>query len=98
MSTRNIGSWTHDTGTVTADLDYDASNVITSIHVVNDSDVAAHIEVEQISNGRKVDRRFEPHTDETIPLPTGAAARIEQFINPRGFFDGLNIRCQIPAP
>lgn len=96
MPTRAAGSWNE--GTVRAEIDYDASNRIIGIRVINDSQVDAFLEIRQIASGRKYGGRFLAGTNTTIPIGTGAAVRITQTLNARGFWDGVEIAAQIPAP
>lgn len=96
MPTRAAGSWNEDT--VRAEIDYDASNRIIGIRVINDSQVDAFLEIRQISSGRKYGGRFLAGTNTTIPIGTGAAVRITQTVGRRGFWDGVEIVCLVPAP
>lgn len=97
MPTRQIGSW--EGGLVTAELDYNNQDQITAVRVINNSGVAVYLEVEQISNGRKVGQVFLAGTNTNIAVPTGVGQRIVQFFNVEtNKWDGLNIRAQVPAP
>ena len=83
---------------VTAELDYDGANRIVGARVINTTGRNVYMEVEQISNGRKYGAVFLAGTTTVIPIPTGIGQRITQFLDDRGFWDGLNIRVLDPAP
>lgn len=95
MPTRSVGSWLN--GQVSAEVDYDASNRITGLRVINNSTVNAYLEIEQNSNNRKYGALFLGSTTTVIPIGTGVSVRISQILAPNGKWSGVTIRAQIPA-
>lgn len=96
MPTRTIGTW--ENGTVTAELDFDASNIATNLRVINNSALDVFIQVQEIASGRSVSRTFAANSGTmNQAIPTGVGQRLTQFINANGKFDGLSISARIPA-
>lgn len=102
MPTRSIGTW--ENGAVDIQLDYDATNTITAIRCVNSSPHSVWVQAVQLDPqgnrdvGRAYDTTFPPNQTTELAIPTGQARRLSQYIDTRGFFNGLDIHVLIPAP
>jgi hypothetical protein len=102
MPTRSIGTW--ENGTVDIQLDYDAQNIITAIRCINGSPDSVYVQAVQLDSqgnrdlGRIYETTFPPNAITVLTPPTGQARRLSQYVDSRGFFNGLDINVVIPAP
>jgi hypothetical protein len=95
MPTRLVGTW--ENGTIVAELDYDASNRITAVRVINSSSLDMYLEATQISNNRTYGKIFLAGTTTQIPVGNGPAERLEQFLDERGRWNGISVSARVPA-
>ena len=92
MPSRRVAEW--DNARITLDLDYDATNVLTAIRVINAAAYSVFMRIVHTATGREVSRTFAPGVSVTIALPTTIAQRLTQVAGKRpGWYDGLDIHC-----
>lgn len=97
MPTRLIGTW--ENKTIVAEIDYDASDRITTLRFTNDSDMDVYAEAVQTSNGRKYSKKFLAHTTSEITIPIGVASRLVQLWDPvRSRWHGIDFSVLVPSP
>lgn len=98
--TRQVGVW-HDADNAAFTITYDYDDVdlrIRAFHGDNDSLVnSAQVAAHDIAADRTYNKTCPPNTITDQNVPTGAAQRLQLFVNANGKLDGVEWSVQFPG-